>query len=338
MADGDDDWAVVIGVQDYPKLKGAPKLGGANEDAKAFKNWLTTGGGLKKQHIFDITSKAKPPTPNWSDANARFQEIVARVQANQDNGINASLRLGRRLYIYLSGHGIEASGPEGPEPALLTAEASEAFLAHVAGRRFAKKFALAACFEEVLLFMDCCRTSVPTQTLIDCTLRLQGANGKPKMFCAFATLSEQFAFEKKNGGKTRGAFTAKLIEGLEGGAHVNGKITDLSLKAFLDARFAQIPNDANGDPQRPEIRPADESFVITTVPVKKVKVTINVAPALVGHSLEIIRGKDPVEPARAATAKMTVQLENGRYAVLVDNEALAVFQVENQAITVELRP
>jgi uncharacterized caspase-like protein len=335
MANGDDDWAVVIGVQDYPKLKGAPKLAGANADAKAFKKWLTTGGGLKPNHIFDVTSKAKPPTPNWTDANARFEQVAARVQAKQGPGINAQQELGRRLYIYLSGHGIEASGPEGPEPALLTAEASGAFLAHVAGRRFAQKFALAACFQEVLLFMDCCRTSVPTQTLIDCTLRLQPANGKPKMFVAFATLSEKFAFEKNGGG----TFTAKLIEGLKGGAHVNGKVTDLSLKAFLDSRFSQIPNDANGDPQRPEIRPADESFVITTVDVKKMRVTLNVPAALVGHPIEIIRGKTAVEPAKPATAKMTFDLENGRYAVLVDNDiSSTVFQVENKALTVDVRP
>lgn len=337
MAESDDDWAVVIGVQTYPKLKSIGKIAGADADAAAFKDWLVKKAKVKPKHIVGPT----PPSPDLSGATARFVEIVKQVQRGQQ-GINNAPRLGRRLYIYLAGHGIQVSGgPKGNEPALLTSDASKAFYSHIAGRRFAQFFGEADCFEEVLLFMDCCRTSVPAQGLVDFPLMLTAKNGKPRTLFAFAALPDQFAFEKQNGAKARGAFTVKLLEGLQGGAHVNGQVTDRSLKAFLQDRFKQIPNDPLGESQQPVFDEPPEGqppFLITTVPVKKVTVTVKVPPALVGRALDLSRGNAVIEPPQPAKATMTFKLENGRYAVSIDGEPWDVIIVKGESKTQELPP
>jgi hypothetical protein len=49
----DDDWAIVIGINQYPKVVGASPLQGAVDDARKFKQWLVRpdGGAVPENHI-----------------------------------------------------------------------------------------------------------------------------------------------------------------------------------------------------------------------------------------------------------------------------------------------
>src|SRR5262249_5596223 len=69
-------------------------------------------------------------------------------------------RIGRRLYLYFAGHGVEFHGPPN-QPALLMANATRRRLdRHVGARAYADWFIDAVYFDEVVLFFDCCREIV----------------------------------------------------------------------------------------------------------------------------------------------------------------------------------
>ncbi len=157
-----DDRAIVVGICSYP---GFTDLYGPENDAVAIYNWLLSpaGGDVPVENIeLIITSQFNPPfmTPaEGKPTGVRIQEAFEKLQdlasANSDRG--NGLRVGRRLWIYLAGHGF---GPDANENALLAANATRirsGSYYHVLGVYNADYVHFAGYFDEVLLFMDCCR-------------------------------------------------------------------------------------------------------------------------------------------------------------------------------------
>jgi hypothetical protein len=73
-----DDYALVIGINDYPKWEdGAQSLKGANSDAKEFYDWLldANGGGLLPGNAHLITSVKDPLSPYQSSIDIAFTQI-----------------------------------------------------------------------------------------------------------------------------------------------------------------------------------------------------------------------------------------------------------------------
>src|SRR5262249_52459035 len=156
MAKNPTDHAIVAGVNNYPGLS---DLNGPVNDALAFQEWLLSddGGGLDPGNVKTILSPA-PFQPDTDPANwvPTSEQIAAALRTLQGLGKKLSLgkTIGRRLYIFLSGHGF---APDKVQPALLTANADSENLYHVPGRAYAEWFRNRAWFDEVVLMMDCCR-------------------------------------------------------------------------------------------------------------------------------------------------------------------------------------
>jgi hypothetical protein len=155
-----DDRAVLIGLSHYPFLG---HLKGPANDLALLRDWLESpdGGNLDPANIHQVLSaeharhnqraSGARARPNLSDITTAFEELIDSQVDDEP--------IGRRLYIFLAGHGIDAD-LEGA--ALLMANANPRRLRHhVAGRKYANWFRGAALFEEVLLFMDCCRDNYP---------------------------------------------------------------------------------------------------------------------------------------------------------------------------------
>ncbi len=259
-----EDYAIIIGLQNYP---GINDLDGPENDARAFRDWAVspTGGGVPNDstHLRIILSSDNPlPFQSMEDAKPVASEIenafrrLRRIHLdNIDRGVGP--RIGRRLYIYMAGHGIaptSSGSVNQQESALLMANVDPSAFGpsyQIPGAYTATWFSLNDCFAEIFLFMDCCRGAewVPG---INIFLPPEGTSNVAKRCYAFGTTWGQNAREKPmrdEGGAVRGVFTKTLLMGLSGGAAIadldnpaQGTITVSSLKGFIHNQIKTVLN------------------------------------------------------------------------------------------------
>lgn len=331
----EDDWAIVVGICTYPGLS---NLDGPENDAKAFYEWVISpgGGDVPKDNVArilssdfapaDLPRKAEPTAVKVQQA---FDDLKSFAESNEDG-----LRTGRRLYVYLSGHGC---APRFKDSALLTANATPKRASyHILGKLYADWFLCSNYFDEAILFMDCCRESYPqTPRNIPKYPDTTGprAIDDAKFFYGFGTKWSRLSRERKMAdGLVHGVFTTALLEGLKGAAcdPKNGQITDSSLGNYLynnmknflspeDLEDPDIPREPdleyNKNPQNP--------LLISTVTVPKFPVTINLAQTTEGKSLKILGDKfQEVESLIASPPAQTIPLTRGTYMAQVLSDGL----------------
>ncbi|HBB97732.1 MAG TPA: hypothetical protein DC054_20320 [Blastocatellia bacterium] len=331
-----DDWAIVVGIRLYPGLS---DLEGPENDAKSFYEWVVSpaGGDVPPEQIAYISS-SKFPAQNLpgkaEPAAATVQRAFDDLQdlAEQNSKAGNGLRVGRRLYIYLSGHGC---APRLNDSALLTANATPQRAGyHILGRLYADWFLRSNFFDEAILFMDCCRESYPqTPPNIPPYIDVTGADAmdKAKAFYGFGTKWSRLSRERKMAdGKVHGVFTTALVEGLKGAAcdPSDGRITAASLGNYLYANMKNFLSQADLDdpeiPKEPDLeydKNPQTPLVIASVPIPKFLATINLPAGTAGKKIEILDDKfKSVYSDTATPPALKVQLTRGIYVaqVLVD--------------------
>jgi hypothetical protein len=351
---GDKDWGIVVGVQVYPDLG---DLCGPLNDAQAFTAWLTspTGGGVPQEHTTEILSPnyqqrpktatdAQPTVEAVEDALNRLDDLA---QQNSQNG--QGLHVGRRLYLYLAGHGF---APKLDEAALLMANATRIRLGyHFPGKLWADWFYRSGYFDEVLLFMDCCREDYPSAPLNFVPYRDVNdpdAVDRARHFYGFATKWSRNAREHAmQDGVVHGVFTAALLAGLNGGAaQPDGSITATSLSSFLYNNTKLFLSQADlTDADKATIQEpvcdfdtaTAESFVIATAAVSKYPVTIHFPQAAVGKKASILGDKFAVVQATdAAPADWQVTLLRGLYLVDAGDGSQKTFEVTGTGAAIDV--
>src|SRR5260370_1102640 len=114
-----EDWAVIAGINYYPAYS---SLNGPVKDATLFANWLRSDACVPDDQVSLIVSPKNAPTtvadaaPTLDKVKGAFEALAGRAYAKDLN------HLGRRLYIFLSGHGIlptRSGTPSFNETALL---------------------------------------------------------------------------------------------------------------------------------------------------------------------------------------------------------------------------
>jgi hypothetical protein len=240
-----NDWALIVGINSYP-MAGVNPLEGAVHDAKEFHRWVIDplGGDVPNNHAVLLTSPdlAAPglPRPVLSEILQFFENL--KYELDNTNG--------RRLYLYLSGHGISPSGQESVRnAALLMANARSPNLwDNFAGNIWAEGARSAALFREVVLIMDCCRDLKNNATVIPHTF------GDPVVDSKDCRLIEAYATEWASKARElpipptnqkRGVFTHSLLEVLRSG-QMTGTLLKESVKEHLahilqDEKKAQVP-------------------------------------------------------------------------------------------------
>jgi len=331
-----DDWAIVVGIQLYPALT---NLDGPVNDATEIHKWLigNDGGQVPAEQVALITSPPppyNPPLPPAQTAEPRHATVqeafdhllyVAEENAAAGNG----KRVGRRLYIYMSGHGCAPRDQKAA--ALLAANATRTIVGyHILGRLYADWFLQSNYFEEVVLWMDCCRENYPqAPPNIPPYISTTGPNAldKSKLFYGFATKWSRLARERPmDDGHVHGVFTFALLSGLKGAAAdpTSGQITAATLGDYLYTNIKSFlrPEDLEDNvDQDPEIdydkNPAN-SFVIATVPVPRYRININLPNTTAGKKIEIFTDKFAfVSSATAQPPLWQLDLPRGTYMVQV---------------------
>lgn len=306
-----DYYALVVGVSRYPE-KEFGDLGGPETDAQAFHDWVVSpgGGGVARNRAklilssqFKVATRPLSAKPTVEAIQRFFEQLHEVAKRNDENG--EGLTVGRRLYLYFGGHGFM---PADDETALLTANASVDLPHHVPGKAWANLFYRGFYFEEILLFMDCCRLplarAIPNRPALQIAPNpMAGTNGK--RFFAFACPSGRAARERvMAGGVSRGVFTTALLEGLRGGATnvVTGDITTGDLRNYLHNNMQGFlaPEDLK-NPQLAELRPVIEpplgemrDFLVVRTPPTLYPIRVPLPESATGKTVNV-RSGTPVD-------------------------------------------
>jgi uncharacterized caspase-like protein len=230
---------VVIGIRRYwDAVPGGwiTNLNAPDNDAVAMAEWLrrSDGGGLPDENICTVRSADLPdPFPDEHSAGPQQRAVenalndVAELNPTAFEGQYA----GRRLYVYVSGHGYAR---QRDEAAIVTAEAKRARPLNVLVSSWVDWLWDAARFKEFVLWVDTCATRAPLAYLKPCDRSPEhsqdAANGR--LFVAFAAGFDKVAVENEMpDGKWHSVFTYALLQGLEGAART--PISTSTLRDYL---------------------------------------------------------------------------------------------------------
>jgi len=299
----DEDWAVVAGINYYP---GFSNLQGPVLDTTLFKDWALTRGFVPDDQLNHIKSpEAAPPDvysaePTREKIDDAFRRLIRAAEPKRFH------RLGRRLYIFFSGHGIVATGDRTPDyrgAALLMANAdSNSLVLHVGARAAAEWFRAHGIFDEVILFTDCCRDQEdnisPSDLIVPPwkALRPEG-----RFFYAFPAMLGSKAWEKPldKYGRVRGVFGYVITEALNNPKLYDdkGQLTGSALESHLYKTIPTLNN--RQDPiidyphdNKPEI------IIAKWFPRAKQPVEIRFDPPCPGCTAELFQGnnlRDPID-------------------------------------------
>ncbi len=188
------DYAIVVGIANYPGFGSTPAepqdLRGPINDAVAIHEWLIhpRKGGLDPTRARLVCSP-DPLPPNYSvatavPATANVVGEFARLESLAQVNANANPPVGRRLYVYMSGHGFAPARAHG---AIFAANATSVQTEHVYATAWLDWFYNAAYFDEFVLWMDCCMnyqmTVVPQ---LPSFRRVHGNSSACRVFSAYS--------------------------------------------------------------------------------------------------------------------------------------------------------
>lgn len=277
------NYAIVVGLNSYPGI--TPLLGPEN-DARWFHKWLLDNSLVEEEDAKLIVSsgfKAESETinaqPDTMAVDRAFERLLHIGHKKE--------KVGKRLYLFFSGHGF---GPTINDAALLMAncDSKMGFTGHyVNAVMYADFFVTANYFDEIVLFMDCCRDDLwraPNRIPPWQSLRNVEA-GNVKKFYGLATKWAQKAREAPTPeGTVHGYFTRALKAAFEGGAVDKSKRLSTSTVMDFTLNYVQgviKPELAQKNLKAPEPEfPEKDDFVIATgLTPKLTPVSITFSPA-----------------------------------------------------------
>lgn len=260
-------WAIVVGINAYPKQADQGPLQGAVADACDFADWALdpAGGDVAPEHLYFWTHPwpAAPQgrleayiaggPPLWSNVDldwaapdrtrapkayeiASTIEIVGRdgyAQAMEDNDDEP-----RRVYVFLAGHGIRAMTFNRTEETCFVAGDFRPLkkgdlAAGLVPCDSLKRALLYKRFNEAILFTDCCRAQTARLTLTAQPVSDYAGDPIEPHSIAYAAQVGSLAHETTTA-PVRGAFSSTLMRGLR--SYRTGASSDLyagSLKQYL---------------------------------------------------------------------------------------------------------
>lgn len=121
---------------------------------------------------------------------------------------------GRRLYFYFSGHGATSPEESGDDVALLLATWSKNLRRFaLSSRGYSSELGSAGLFEELVIFLDCCRTAMVRAIgrIPAITYEMTSPRCPTRTFIAYATEAGRTAFERPQGELWQGEFTRCLL-------------------------------------------------------------------------------------------------------------------------------
>lgn len=336
-----DDRAIVVGIRTYP---GFSHLGGPCHDAEAFRDWLVDpdGGALDPGHVsLLLTSHFHPPEPSGvADAHPVEDEIHALFRPLLPDAAQQR-RIGRRLYLYLAGHGF-GDPADMRSAALYAANADPFLIPHIAGTGYAEWFRRSGAFDEVVLIMDCCRIAAPLFAIRMPPLpRVNAASraGSVRHFSAFASGWNGVARERTMDGKVRGIFTVALLDALRlAPSNRLGRVTGSHVKDYLHNHIGTVAGDVPINPPQIELDTNREILFASRAATPAATVRIRLVPTSGGETVVVLDGSR-TEIAREITTSGELELALGpgiykAYVEATDREVL--FEVVGRETSITL--
>jgi len=292
--DKSNDYAIVIGIKAY---SGLTPLNSAVKDAMRFIEWLRhdDGGGIKGEGKL-IPILGDTFTNDWLKAEPNVDTVK---NIFYKLGINLGKKIGRRLYVYFSGHGFTF---EVDEIALAMANASPEYIENsISFNAFRNLFLQVGYFDQVVFILDCCREQAKfdftPQSVAHIKLMKErfeknsgivpvagGTAPPPRIVRDLSVLAtafgeQSFAPMDKEIGERRGLLTKALLEGLGGKAVLHdGSITVASLKQYVYERVKILAKDHNVR-QEAQIRDENSEGIVfkeaVAVPTINVRIEID---------------------------------------------------------------
>jgi hypothetical protein len=293
-----DDRAVVIGINRYPALG---DLEGPENDACAFVDWLTAaeGGNVPKDNVSCVLSSQYDPPTELRRAEPTVRAVQEAFDGLVDHAETMGGKAGRRLYIFMAGHGFAR---ELETAALLMANAAKGRTGyHIPGPLYAKVFVQSATFDEVVLFMDCCRERYPQAPVQLPPYELLSARRPARHLYGLAAEWSQAARERPStDGQVRGVFTEALLAGLWGKARDDqGTITGASLKKYV-YNAVKAGSEPGKPVQEPEFQPMEEKAQLIVfaenVAAPRFLIRASLTAANGGQTLSLFFGGDLETP------------------------------------------
>jgi uncharacterized caspase-like protein len=314
MAENAQDYAVVVGLNDYPDYGGGGRsLRGAIADATAFAAWLrdtASGGGLPHDNVALITSSLDPLAPAQDQIDDALDEIVGKARASG----------GRRFYFYFSGHG-HVSGEARHDVALcLPRWSRNRRNAALSSSHYLDYIVRCTPFTEVVMLLDCCRVkqvaALGLGSVLNCPVPVAVDR---KILIAYASEFLKSAFEgstargdvdsrtddngagadEADADEVRGYFTEALLSGLRAGAaRPEGGVTARGLKQYLELYVEPM----SGGRQKPQIpidmseSAADSMLFGSALPEANVEISFHPDRSgtieLIGPDAEVVKSGD----------------------------------------------
>lgn len=304
---GAEDHAILIGISRYPELgEGGQSadLQGPGNDVDAVRAWLLDpkGGGFPNDgniHVIksSAATSAADAHPTADELELALSTLDGVAQANKQAG--RGMRVGRRLYLFMSGHGFSPARQRG---CLFSANAKERMSFNVHATGWLNWLQDSGYFSEFVLWMDCCMNRMSFLQPRDPPLPPVNASTPPRAnFVAFAAQRPLKALElpiPEDGGRIHGVFTWALLEGLRGAAaDSNARVTGRSLADWIrNAQSARMPPELT-DPdvaREPEVIQEDAALIFARGIVKpSYPVDISFPAAAVGSTARLWSGSPP---------------------------------------------
>ena len=331
-----DDRALVVGISHYPGIR---DLKGPSNDVDSFMTWLTdpNKGNVPPENVRQFVSDpTQPNRPILTDIEDFFNQLV-QEQKTKGNGT----RIGRRVYLFLSGHGFAISTLSQAALCMADANAAISYFPHLGGQIYADDLGNRGMFDEVVLWMDCCRQMINGMT-INPPPRLPALPPRPprSFFWGFATTTGELAAEAEFnvGGVVRphGIFTALLLEGLDAcKSRAGGEVYTSDVANYIYSRMVDVLGQTAPRP-RFQGDPAQDILLFTRKsPEKKFPITIVIADGAAG-TLRFTTGQHvDVFPGLMAyeQGRCVVELPAGVYQVTkVETGGSALFEVPGSPI------
>ncbi len=334
------DYAIVVGVARYPELirDGKPAdLKGSAFDAKKIYDWLVSdsGGGVPPENIEYVIRAAgraeNEPDPSRDAVAKAFTCMWDRCWTKDD--APKTPPVGRRLYVYVSGHGLTGDGDHG---VLLCSNSSSRSYATVGPHLSIQDFRKAGFFQEFVVWFDGCMdwTSVASQPIDYQPPAGNDLNAPGPVFAAYAAKPRLRTVEVPDqSGQVGGIFTRALLAGLKGDAAENAQIDSKSLEKYL---YNAMPNylpaalwQDNIIAKQPFIKQADPGIVFHDAATEPdSSIVLNIGAKYDGAEAQLW-GNDPeaaglklLGKRTIAKGSITISLPKGFYFVVVPEHSL----------------
>jgi hypothetical protein len=349
------DYAIIVGITRYPQLSldgASADLKGPIHDAEKVRAWIESdeGGGVPSSHVkYVIRESPVAATPDPT-RDAVVQAFIGMYAWCYPNGADSApeIPLGRRLYVYVSGHGLAADLDHG---ALLCSNSSNNGYSTVAPYASIKAFRQMGFFKEFVVWFDGCMDWAGLEPeLINYVPRPTGWVDPGPVFVAYAARPRLKAMESPDEkGEVGGVFTRTLLAGLEGRAvdPATGMIEGSDLAKYLwNAMPDYMPASAKDNvliSKQPFVRTEPGIFFGTTKKKNETKFAVvlrftdaqNGAHARVwGRKSETQQSLSLLDERTIVNGQVELALGKGIYAVDVPEHGLrASLEVTGSAVT-----